>query len=121
MMPPKVEPALARRLEMLTGEEASCCVRDYAADVRTIQAGPRFERSLTRAKAMADEKRLMALAFIKRRKEACACEVQAALDLTHATVSHHMSVLAEAGLVEAERRGKWVYYRIPADAEETIP
>jgi ArsR family transcriptional regulator len=70
---------------------------------------------------MSDESRLVVLALLKRRKEMCACEVQAALDLTHGTISHHMALLADAELVTVERRGKWAFYSIPASAKGLIP
>lgn len=119
-MPP-VEPALAKRLEALTGEDAACCVADYKTEAAQARASPAFDVALARAKAMSDEKRLTALALIKRRGEMCACEIQAALDLTHGTVSHHMNALADAQLVTLERRGKWAYYAVHPDAEEMIP
>jgi ArsR family transcriptional regulator len=117
----KVEPALARRLEALTGVEASCCVSELREVAQTLRASPKFERALARVKALSDEKRLLALAILKRRAEACGCELQAALDLTHATVSHHMAVLCDAGLVTCERRGKWVYYQLHPDAHAIVP
>lgn len=120
-MPPKVAPALALRLERLTGEEASCCVPDYREDAAQIRDSPAFARTLLRAKALSDEKRLLALSLIKRRGAMCACELQAALDLTHATISHHMRALAEAGLVTIEKRGKWAYYDLTRDAKERTP
>ncbi|HZJ08542.1 MAG TPA: metalloregulator ArsR/SmtB family transcription factor [Trueperaceae bacterium] len=46
----------------------------------------------------------------------CGCDLEAFLGLTQATVSHHMKQLVEAGLVTAERRGRWVYYELVADA-----
>lgn len=117
----KVEPALARRLEALTGEDAACCVADLKSEADAARASPGFDAALARAKALADEKRLLALAFIQRRGEACGCELQAALDLTHATVSHHMAILADAGLVTTTRRGKWTYYSVPPHADPFIP
>lgn len=116
-----VEPALAKRLEALTGEDAACCVADYKSEAAKARAAPAFDLALARAKAMSDEKRLLALALIKRRGEMCACEVQAALDLSHGTVSHHMNALADAELVRIERRGKFAYYALHPDAEEMIP
>lgn len=121
MMPLRVEPTLAKRLEALTGEEAACCVLPLQATVRAVRKAPAFDAALRRAKALADEKRLLALALLKRKGELCACEVQAALGLTHATVSHHMGVLLDAGLVASERRGKWTYYRATDDALPLIP
>lgn len=121
MMAQKVEPALARRLEALTGVEASCCVVDLRALAGGVSRSPKFHAALARVKALSDEKRLLALAVLKRKGEACGCELQAALDLSHATVSHHMNVLCEAGLVTCERRGKWVYYQVAPDAVDLIP
>ncbi len=70
---------------------------------------------------MSDESRLAALAILRRRQELCACEIQASLGLSHATVSHHMSVLVNAGLVSARRQGKWMYYRLTEGTEVNIP
>lgn len=120
-MSTKVEPALAKRLESLTGIEASCCVDELRGIAESVAAAPRFQQALARVKALSDERRLLALAILKRRKEACGCEIQAALDLTHATVSHHMSILADAGLVTSEKRGKWTYYAVHPDALALIP
>ena len=120
-MPPKVEPTLAKRLETLTGEDAACCVDDLRAEAEKVRARPAFDAALLAAKAMSDEKRLLALALLKRRGETCACELQAALGLTHATVSHHMSCLLLAGLVTCERRGKWAYYALAPAARDLVP
>lgn len=120
-MPRKLEPALAKRLETLTGDDAACCVQDLRAEADAVRATPAFERALLTAKALADERRLLALALLKRRGETCACEMQAALGLTHATVSHHMSCLLSAGLVTCERRGKWCYYDLTPHARDLVP
>jgi ArsR family transcriptional regulator len=44
--------------------------------------------------------------------EACVCDLTVAFDLTGPTISHHLKVLREAGLIQPERRGTWIYYRI---------
>ena len=44
--------------------------------------------------------------------EACVCDLTAALDLSQGTVSHHLKILVEAGLLERERRGTWAWYRL---------
>ena len=103
---------LSRRLERLTGESSDCCVPEYCALAEKVREQPRFADSLRRAHAMADESRLLILGLLRRRTELCACELQAALGVTHATVSHHMHILDEAGIVTSEKRGKWVYYRL---------
>lgn len=121
MMAQKVEPALAKRLEALTGLEASCCVVELRALAGGVTRAPAYKHALARVKALADDKRFLTLALLKRRGEACGCEIQAALDLTHATVSHHMGVLCDAGLVTCERRGKWAYYKLTPEAIPLVP
>lgn len=112
---------LGERLERLTGEDAACCLPEYAALAVKIRGSKAFPLALRRAKALADENRLLVAAFLKRRGEQCACEVQAATGLTHATVSHHMALLGAAGLVAARRQGKWMYYRLTNGEERGIP
>jgi len=118
---PKAETILSARLARLTGEDPACCVPNYELDAKKIVGSSRFTQSLTRAKALADDHRLLALSLLKRRGELCACEIQAATRLTHATVSHHMSVLVDAGIVGARRQGKWMYYRLREPIEVGVP
>ncbi len=68
-------------------------------------------------KAIADPGRLRLLNFIAAQPsgEACVCHLMKPLDVKQPTVSHHLKVLYEAGLVERERRGTWVYYRIVSE------
>ena len=113
--------ALEQRLERLTGEEASCCVPGYQASADKIVRSANFPVALRRIKALSDENRLLAVSLLKRRGELCACEIQAATGKSHATVSHHMSVLVEAGVVESRRQGKWMYYRLREPKESIIP
>jgi|SRR6185312_13340785 len=65
-------------------------------------------------KALGDPVRLRLLSLIGAREggEACVCDLTSAFDLTQPTISHHLRVLREAGLIEAERRGTWVYYQL---------
>jgi ArsR family transcriptional regulator len=65
-------------------------------------------------KAIADPARLQLLNFIAVQPsgEACVCHLMKPLDVKQPTVSHHLKVLYEAGLLDRERRGTWVYYRI---------
>jgi ArsR family transcriptional regulator, arsenate/arsenite/antimonite-responsive transcriptional repressor len=64
-------------------------------------------------KAVADPARLQLLALIKGSSsgEACVCDLTDPLGLSQPTVSHHLKVLAQAGLVTREQRGTWAYYR----------
>lgn len=61
---------------------------------------------------LADPTRLRLLSLISAAGEACAaCDLVDPLGVSQPTVSHHLKVLREAGLVESEKRGRWVYYR----------
>ncbi len=72
----------------------------------------RAEATASVLAALAEPARVVALRLLARHGPLCVCELQEALSLAQPTVSHHLKVLREAGLVEAERRGTWVYYRI---------
>lgn len=67
-------------------------------------------------KALGDPIRLRLAAMIASGSEVCVCELTPAFEVSGPTISHHLKVLREAGLVDAERRGTWVYYRIRPDA-----
>lgn len=68
-------------------------------------------------RAIADPARLQLLNFIAAQPagEACVCHLMKPLDVKQPTVSHHLKVLYEAGLLDRERRGTWVYYRIVSE------
>ena len=72
------------------------------------------ERLAETFKAIADPARLRLLSFIASQPsgETCVCHLTRPLGLSQPTVSHHLRVLYEAGLLDRERRGTWVYYRI---------
>jgi ArsR family transcriptional regulator len=73
-------------------------------------------------KALADPGRLRLLSFIAAQPaaEACVCHLTEPIGLSQPTVSHHLKVLNEAGLLEREKRGTWVYYRIAARKLEEV-
>jgi ArsR family transcriptional regulator len=85
-----------------------CCAPLVAAPLSAEQAV-----DLAKAfKALGDPVRLRLLSLITSAEgESCVCDLTAAFDLTGPTISHHLKVLREAGLVDSERRGTWVYYR----------
>lgn len=64
---------------------------------------------------------MTAVILLRRRPELCACEIQAVLGVSHATVSHHMRILSNAGIVQGRRKGKWMYYRLASAAGVDIP
>ena len=64
-------------------------------------------------KALGDPTRLTMVASLwKANAPICICDFTAGLELTQPTISHHMAKLKEAGLVESEKRGIWIYYRL---------
>jgi ArsR family transcriptional regulator, arsenate/arsenite/antimonite-responsive transcriptional repressor len=73
------------------------------------------------AKALAEPLRVQILDVVRRSDEAvCQCELIALFDIKQSLLSHHMRKLVDAGLVEVERRHKWAYYSIPADAFQEL-
>jgi ArsR family transcriptional regulator len=76
------------------------------------------ERDLlaARFKALADPTRVAIVNRLAAADEVCVCDFVAALDLAQPTISHHLKVLREAGLVESSRRGTWAYYRLVPEA-----
>ncbi len=91
-------------------------------DVRSLCCGPMHRDPIDAAtatelagklKALADPTRLRLLSMIQAHdgNEACVCDLTAPLGLTQPTISHHLKVLLDAGLVEREKRGQWAYYR----------
>lgn len=84
-----------------------------------------YRRDLTNEaelfKALGDPYRLTIVATLARiDEEACVCDFTDALPLNQPTVSHHLKILRDSGLVTCERRGTWVYYRLAPDAGHRI-
>jgi ArsR family transcriptional regulator len=73
-------------------------------------------------KALADpvRLRLMSLVLSHEGGEACVCDLLPAFDLSQPTISHHLKVLHEAGLLDREKRGVWVYYQARPEAMEAM-
>ena len=67
-------------------------------------------------KALSDENRVRALIFLKE-GELCLCQIIEMLELAPSTVSKHMAILHGAGLVEARKEGRWMFYRLPDKKE----
>lgn len=84
-------------------------------------AAETFETESQTLKAVADPYRLRILATLARTEQpVCVCDFTNALPLNQPTVSHHLRILREAGLISCERRGTWVYYQLAADARDRI-
>ena len=71
-------------------------------------------------KALADPVRLRLMSIIASSAETCVCDLTGPFDVSQPTISHHLRVLREAGLVDSERRGTWVYYRARREAIDAL-
>ncbi len=65
--------------------------------------------------ALGDETRLKMVQLLAGHDSLCVCELQQAFDLGQPTISHHLRILREAGLVDVVRRGTWAYYSLRRD------
>ena len=106
---------LAPKQKRAAGEP--CCVPVVYPDVERAQA----ERMARIAKALGDPIRLQLVDVLRKHAgKVCVCELVPLFDLSQPTVSHHLKVLRDAGLVDSERRGLWAYYYVIPDALEEL-
>ncbi len=93
---------------------AACCPPLSAEPLSAEQA----ELVAPLLKALADPVRLRLMSLVASHPggEACVCDLNEAFDLTQPTISHHLKVLHEAGLLDRDKRGVWVYYRARTQA-----
>ena len=96
------------------GDESVCCAPLSQQPLSLEQA----EQVAPLLKALADpvRLRLMSLVASHEGSEACVCDLTDAFDLSQPTISHHLKVLHDAGLLDREKRGVWVYYRVQTEA-----
>lgn len=93
------------------GPDVACCQPLAVQALTADQAGsiaPMF-------KALGDPVRLRLMSLIASTSEVCVCDLADAFEVSAPTISHHLRVLREAGLVDSERRGTWVYYWVRPD------
>lgn len=91
-------------------ERGTCCALPITLDLGWASGQAQL------MKALADPTRLSMIAALRRADEPiCICDFTGALSLSQPTISHHMAKLRDAGLVESEKRGIWVYYRLRTD------
>lgn len=98
-------------MKSLTVIRPVCCGPD------TAPLAPGDAEALAeRFKALADPTRVGIVNRLAQAEEVCVCELTGAFDLSQPTISHHLRVLREAGLVSATKRGTWSYYRLIPEA-----
>jgi len=97
-----------QRAAVLEPEVAACCSGVLAAPLDVQQA-----EDLARAfAALADPVRIRLLSMIAAAGEVCSCDLLEPLGKAQPTVSHHTKVLADAGLISGEKRGRWVWWSV---------
>ncbi len=99
----------------LTPAQATACCQPLVDEPLGVEQAEQAARVL---KALADPVRLRLLSLVACHAdgEACVCDLNDAFDLSQPTISHHLKVLHEAGLLERSKRGVWVYYRVDHEA-----
>jgi ArsR family transcriptional regulator, arsenate/arsenite/antimonite-responsive transcriptional repressor len=106
---------VSNSLTVISPAETAACCAPLSAEPLTMEQAEQVAPLL---KALADPVRLRLVSLVASRPdgEACVCDLNAAFDLSQPTISHHMKVLHEAGLVDRDKRGVWVYYRVRPQA-----
>jgi ArsR family transcriptional regulator, arsenate/arsenite/antimonite-responsive transcriptional repressor len=104
------------KLVQVISEE--CCPEVLRAPLGAAEA----EEVAAALRVVADPARLRLLSLISNAEgaEACVCNLTEPLGLSQPTVSHHLKVLADAGLLEREQRGRWAYYRVVPERLELL-
>ena len=99
-------------------EDLACCSPVTAGTLDEVAA----ERLAGVLKALAEPTRLRLVSLVAAQPsgEACVCDLTAPVALSQPTVSHHMKVLVDAGLLQREQRGKWAFYRLVPGAFDSV-
>jgi len=97
---------------------------ETATEVTPGCCGSAIEAGLTEARAtelaagfaaLADPVRLRLFSLVAAAGEICSCDLQGPLDRSQPTISHHTKILAEAGLITGEKRGRWMWWSVASD------
>jgi ArsR family transcriptional regulator len=99
-------------------QTVACCSPLLAEPMSTEQA----EQVAALLKALADPVRLRIMSLVAAHAggEACVCDITEAFDLSQPTISHHLKVLHEVGLLDRDKRGVWVHYRVNTGALRSL-
>jgi ArsR family transcriptional regulator, arsenate/arsenite/antimonite-responsive transcriptional repressor len=101
---------VSKSLDLLPLDNAAACCPPLSQEPLTAQQA-RQVAPLLEALADPERLRLMSLVASHPGGEACVCDLTGAFDLSQLTISHHLKVLHETGLLDRDKRGFWVYYR----------
>ena len=106
---------MSKSLTLLTPAETVACCPPLSAEPLSAEQAEQVAPML---KALGEPVRLRLMSLIASHPggEACVCDLNDAFDLSQPTISHHLKVLHEAGLLDREKRGVWVYYRARTEA-----
>jgi ArsR family transcriptional regulator, arsenate/arsenite/antimonite-responsive transcriptional repressor len=101
-------------MELMPVRDVTACCSPLTREAISEENASNLASSL---RALADPARLRIISMVAAHQdaEACVCDLTEPLGLGQPTVSHHLKILAGAGLVHGERRGKWVYYSLDRD------
>jgi ArsR family transcriptional regulator, arsenate/arsenite/antimonite-responsive transcriptional repressor len=105
-------------LPLLSDELAGCCTP--VAGVGLDADGAQRLAAVLKVIAEPTRLRLLSIVAAQADGEACICDLTDPVGLSQPTVSHHMKLLVEAGLLEREQRGKWAYYRLVPGALDAL-
>lgn len=102
-------------LPLIQPDSALACCAPLTRQPLTVDQAEQVSGLL---KAIADPVRLRLMSMVLSHEggEACVCDLTTAFDLSQPTISHHLKVLHEAGLLDREKRGVWVYYKAKPEA-----
>jgi ArsR family transcriptional regulator len=110
---------MSKSLPVLAPLDAAMCCPPLTAEPLSARQAEQVAPLL---KALADPVRLRLMSLIASHEggEACVCDLNVVFDLSQPTISHHLKVLHEAGLIDREKRGVWVFYRARIDALASV-
>ena len=110
---------MSKSLTVLPPAETAACCPPLSAEPLSAEQAAQVAPLL---KALAEPVRLRLMSLIASHPggEACVCDLNDAFDLSQPTISHHLKVLHEAGLLDREKRGVWVYYRARTEAMASL-
>src|ERR687888_2433709 len=94
---------------------ALCCGSNAS-----LLSEPETEELAARFKALADPTRVAIVNRLSSADEVCVCDLTDACGLSQPTISHHLRILREAGLVDFSRRGTWAYYRLVPETVDAL-